>query len=128
MKDQGFQVHRNVTLLLWGGCSALKQAAQVRMMRELFDNPTILGYAARTGWQINNAMLGGGFIKEHFFANLCNHYPSAHVDSEAFVDAWLHAAKTGYAGTSVADMFRACDHTGQMWQLKGGEIVKGDRV
>lgn len=128
VKGEGFQMHRNVAVIVWGGCRACEDPAQLRILRELFDNPTILGYTGRTGWQISNAMLGGGFIREHFFANLCSHYPAAHVDSEAFVDAWMQAAKAGYAGTPMESLFRAVDCYGQMWDLQRGEIVKGARV
>lgn len=40
----------------------------------------------------------------------------------------MQAAKAGYAGTPMAGLFRAVDCYGQMWDLSGGEIVKGARV
>lgn len=132
-KGEGLQMHRNLTLLIWGGCSALRELSQVRMMRALFENPTILGYKAETTWSVNNAMLGGGNLRVNFFSGLspvsvAGLYPSfPALTSQALVHAWLEAGKC-FAGTQHADKARAIDDTGQVWDLAGGEIVKGDIV
>lgn len=132
-KGEGFQMHRNLSLLILGGCSALRDLSQARMMRALFDNPTILGYRAQTAWTINNAMLGGGNLRANFFsglspASVAGLYPSfPALTSQALVHAWLEAGKC-YANTAHAHRFRAVDNTGQVWDLVGGEIVKGEIV
>jgi hypothetical protein len=126
-KGDGFRMHANVTLVVWGGCSACREPARVRWMRELFDNPTILGYAGSTGWKINDAMLGGGFIRANFFENLRRNTMAPYYSPD-FVDAWMGAAQAGYGGGPMEGLFRAVDAQGQMWELQGGKIVKGASV
>lgn len=125
IKGQGFRMHTNLSLLVWGACSACADPAGLRMMRELFDNPTILGYTARSGWKITNAMLGGGFLRAHFFEQL--RHRSTHRSAD-FVSAWLGAAKAGYGGSPMEGLFCAVDNEGQTWRLRGGEIVPGVAV
>lgn len=90
-------------------------------MRHLFENPTILGYSGMTGWAINNAMLGDGFIRPHFFNNLT----VGDYSSENIVNAWINSAKWGYGGGSMESMFRAVDEDGQEWKLANKAVVKG---
>jgi hypothetical protein len=119
-----FRVHVTCTLLLWGGCSALRDSTTVKFYRALFDNPVMLGYAAGTGWRINDAMLsGGGFIAKDFFARVREKMDNN--EPNAARNAWLETAIAGYGGTAMESMFRAVDMDGQEWQLEGKKIKKG---
>ena len=122
-KGEEFKVHRYCSVVAWGGCSACSRGSDIRTIRSLFDNPTILGYSDSTGWKINDAMLGGGFIRKHFFANLG---VGPLFTSKAVVRAWLTAAAAGY-DKSMQKMFRAVDEDGQEWKLENGEVVLGRR-
>lgn len=122
--DGGFRLHDSVVAVIWGGCSALSNSADIKILRELFPKAALLGYSAATGVAINNAMLGGGFIRrKHFFDRL----PRGEITGAACVWAWMGAAQTGYTGNSLADRFRAVTAAGQEWKLAGGKIVKGRR-
>ena len=92
--------------------------------RWLFPKAALLGYSDATGVAINDAMLGGGFIRRrHFFDRL----PRGEITGDACVSAWMGAAQTGYAGISLADRFRAVSVGGQEWKLADGQIVRGRR-
>jgi len=123
-KGAGLRLHESVVAVIFGGCSALRNAADVKVLRELFPKAALLGYSNLTGVAINDAMLGGGFIRRgHFFARL----PPGEVTGDACVSAWMGAAKTGYSGNSLADRFRAVSAAGQEWKLAGGKVVRGRR-
>ena len=114
------QLVKNCEVLVWGGCNACGPAGTVRTLRELFGNPLILGYAGSTGWKINNAMLGGGFIKSAFFNRL-----GLERSATTVRNAWMATANQGYGGGSIEGMFRAIDPDGQEWTLGKKKIVKG---
>ncbi|MCM5681756.1 hypothetical protein M8A51_19690 [Schlegelella sp. S2-27] len=123
-KGSGLRLPDSVIAVFWGGCSALRKAADVKVLRELFPKAALLGYSDTTGVAINDAMLGGGFIRrKHFFDRL----PRGEITGAACAWAWMGAAQTGYAGGSMADRFRAVTASGQEWKLSGGQIVKGRR-
>ena len=124
LPDNGFAMYKYCGLVIWGGCSACSSPGTLRNIRTLFVNPTILGYAGSTGWKINDAMLGGGFIRPHFFANL-RASGSGPYSSRTLVNAWMEAAKWGYGGGGMESLFRAIDVDGQEWKLSKGEIVTG---
>ena len=126
-QENGFMMSKYCGLVIWGGCSACSSAASIRAIRSLFINPTILGYAGSTGWKINDAMLGGGFIRPHFFANL-RASGAGPYSSATIVKAWMEAAKWGYGGGGMESMFRAIDVNGQESKLVNGEIVLGRQV
>lgn len=117
-----FKVHVSCGLIVWGGCSALRNPDTVKLYRTLFDNPVMLGYAASTGYQINNAMLGGGFIRKDFFARV---QELSGNDPNALRNAWLETANWGYGGSDMEKLFRAVDEDGQEWQLESKKITKG---
>ena len=108
-------------LVIWGGCNALAREPDVKVLRELFRNATLLGYSDFTGVAINNAMLGGGFIKRAFFQRITSSAPS----SQEIVNAWMGTAKAGYTGNSLQLRFRAVGTDGQEWKLVDGKVVKG---
>lgn len=117
-----FNVHVSCGLIIWGGCSALRNTETVKIYRALFDNPVMLGYAGGTGFQINNAMLGGGFIRKDFFARV---EELSGGDPDTLRHAWLETANWGYGGTDMEKLFRAVDEDGQEWQLENKKITKG---
>lgn len=124
LPDQGFAMYKYCSLVIWGGCSACSSPSTIRNIRELFANPTILGYAGSTGWKINDAMLGGGFIRPHFFANLRASGPGPY-NSATLVNAWMDAAKWGYGGSAMESLFRAIDADGRESRLSNGQVVSG---
>jgi hypothetical protein len=119
-KNSAFAMQKNCLLVVLGGCSAFASPSTVRIIRELFFNPIVLGYSDHTRSVVNAAMLGGGNIRSHFFANVQN--------GENLVDAWLHSGLEGYGGTSKESMFCAVDEDGQEWTLAGSKIVKGWKI
>lgn len=127
VQGDGFQMHVYCSLIIWGGCSACASTGLIKSMRQLFVNPTILGYAGSTGWKINDAMLGGGFIRTHFFANL-RAAGSGPYDSQTMVKAWMDAAAWGYGGGGMESLFRAIDNTGQEWKVVNKKVVAGRTI
>jgi hypothetical protein len=125
VKHWDFQLHQECTLVVWAGCSALKHDTYIKSFRQLFDNPVLLGYAAQTGWRISDAMLGGGFITNDFFARVKN--KMAQNDRHAERKAWMETAAWGYGGGECEGMFRAVDQDGQEWRLDGKRVVPGPK-
>ena len=116
-----FGLHKKCKVMLWGGCSVCSSESNVRNLRELFNNPLILGFAGLTGWRIVDALLGGGFIKNHFFTRIKGKtHDLSHVR-----DAWLRTALYGWGGTKLETRFRAIAPNGQEWKLANKAIVKG---
>jgi hypothetical protein len=115
-----FNLHQTAMVILWGGCNVCSGGSTIRALRSLFGNHVLLGFAGITGWKIVDAMLGGGFIKKHFFARS----PST-SDMDALARAWLNTAVSGYGAGSIGEMIRAVEYTGQEWEIEGGKIQKG---
>jgi hypothetical protein len=122
-KGRDFQLHRNIKVVIWGGCSLLGSPDEVQTMKTLFgDKHVMLGFGGITGWRIVQALFGGGFIPKSgsFFGRL-----SRNPSPEDIVQAWMGAASQGYGGNAQIDhLFRAVDHNGQAWKLAGKQIVK----
>ena len=118
--ESGFRMHESCLLVVWGGCGALGEKSSIKTIRELFLNPAILGYSGSTGWAINNSMLGGGFIRNHFFSQIKDT-----SSSDDLVDAWMDCARRGYGGGPNEWKFRAVDSDGQEWMLSDSKIKKG---
>jgi len=119
--DNTFGLHKNIKVVIWGGCSLLGNADEVEMMRSWFGEHVMLGFAGLTGWRIVQAMFGGGFIPKNksFFARL-----SRNPSSDEVVKAWMETAQLGYGGVEMESKFRAVDAEGQGWQLSRKQIVK----
>ena len=123
--DGTFMVHSTVLVILWGGCSVCDTTHTMKVLRTLFGNHVLLGFAGSTGWAMVDAMLGNGFIKKnHFFDNV----KGKTDDLDAITNAWMKAAKAGYGSGAMADRFRAIDYGGQGWKLSDGKIVKWLKV
>jgi hypothetical protein len=90
----------------------------MKVIRDLFFNPTILGYANRYDLTMNKAMMGAGSISSHFFANIRS--------GADLVNAWMQSGLA--TDSSKQSMFRAFDPDGQEWQLVDSKVVKGRRV
>ena len=116
LKPSDFTMQKSCSLIIIAGCSALRSFQTMRVIRELFFNPTILGYAEQCDVQMNTAMMGTG--SNTFFAN--------YRAGSDLVNAWLKG------GLSIAPakqtMFRAFDTDGQEWKLVNSRVVKGSRV
>jgi hypothetical protein len=117
-RNSDFTMQISCLLVILAGCSALESLWTVKVIRELFFNPTILGYAERCNVDINKAMMGAGDNTSHFFANI-----GAGSD---LVNAWLQSGLS--ANPSRQSMFRAFDPDGQEWQLVDSKIVTGRSV
>jgi len=116
-----FGLHKKCKVMLWGGCSVCSSESNIRNLRKLFNNPLILGFAGLTGWRIVDAVLGGGFIHNHFFSRIKERtHDLSHVR-----DAWLKTALYGWGGTKLETRFRAIAPNGQEWRLANKAIVKG---
>ena len=116
-----FKLNTNCEVILWGGCSVCSSKNTIEIMRKLFGKHVLLGFAGLTGWKIVDAMLGGGFITNHFFKRLNGKISN----SVAVRDAWMETARYGYGGGSIENRFRAIDPDGQEWKLSNKKIVKG---
>ena len=120
-EDSSMSLGATVAVVLWGGCSVCGSAETVRVLRKLFRNHTLLGFAGLTGQAIVDAMLGGGFMKKsHFFRQVEGDI----ADPDLVAQAWMRAAKAGYGGGSIESIFRAVDYSGQGWMLRDGKIVR----
>lgn len=119
--DNSFGLHKNIKVVIWGGCSLLGNEEDVAMMRGWFGDHVMLGFAGLTGWRILQAMFGGGFIPKNrsFFARLGRN-PSA----DDILNAWMETAQLGYGGAEMEEKFRAIDIKGQGWRLSSKKIVK----
>lgn len=119
--DNTFGLHKNIKLVIWGGCSLLGNDDEVTMMQDWFGPHVMLGFAGITGWKIVQAMFGGDFIpkKSSFFSRL-----GRNPSSDDIVNAWMETAKLGYGGVQMENLFRAIDTKGQGWQLKNKQIMK----
>ena len=119
--DNTFALHKNIKVVIWGGCSLLGNDDEVTMMRNWFGDHVMLGFAGLTGWRILQAMFGGGFIPKNssFFARL-----GRNPSPEDIVNAWMETAQQGYGGVPMEEKFRAVDTKGQGWRLSSKKIVK----
>jgi len=123
--DDTFQLHKNVVVILWGGCSVCDTTHTIRTLRNLFDRHVLLGFAGETGVAMVDAMLGNGFIKKnHFFDNV----KGKTADLDAVASGWMTAAQAGYGGGWGEERFRAIDFAGQGWKLEAGKIKKWDAL
>lgn len=98
-KGDGFQQHKKLKAIFWGGCNVHAYPAIVKDLRTLFDNPLMIGWRSITGWQILYVVMGGnGNLHpnpEKDFFDRVKSDPS----SEATVrDAWLAAGAATFWG------------------------------
>jgi hypothetical protein len=121
-EGSGFNMYNSSRVILWGGCSVCSGDSTIQILRTLFGNHVLLGFAGSTGWQMVDAMLGNGFIKTDFFDRLVG---SKAENGDKVAAAWMETAKDGYGGGVNESKFRAVDWEGQEWELSGGKIVKG---
>lgn len=119
-----FNLHVSSLVILWGGCSVCSMVSSMQTMRSVFGKHVLLGFAGLTGWRMVDAMLGGGFLKNHFFARI----KATSTNSVDVVQAWMGAAKAGYGGGENEVKFRAVDWDGQEWKLESNAIVKGRTI
>jgi hypothetical protein len=76
-----------------------------------------------TGWQVVDTMLGGGFIKEHFFKRV----RGREGDLDFIADAWMQTALSAYRQAPYLGRARAVGWDGQEWKIEGGRIAKGTK-
>jgi hypothetical protein len=119
-----FLLDKNVRMVLWGGCSVCEHPETIRIIRNLFNNPLILGFSDLTGKKILNAMLGGSFIEKDFFDRVEGNIH----DIVAIRNAWMETAKAGYGGNSFEERFRAIDSDGQEWKIVNKVIRKNRKI
>ena len=110
-----FQLHESASVLIFGACSVVRDVECIRIIRQLFENPLILGFAGTTGNLMNIAMLNEFFKRVR----------SAHADQETIMNAWLEAMDGYYGGGENESKFRAISSDGQEWQIKNSQIVRG---
>ncbi len=123
-KSQGFRMHTATPqVLFWGGCNVCAERRTIQVIRSLFNNPLILGYAASSGWKITHKMFTGRHIgpggepirrlqgSTDFFNELST---GSLGDVEHVRNAWLRTARANYRG-KWRSKFRAIDPTGQEW-------------
>ncbi|MBK7543449.1 MAG: hypothetical protein IPP10_17095 [Candidatus Competibacteraceae bacterium] len=111
----GFRLHELCSVVIWGACSVLRDEATIRILRQLFWNPLLLGYAAQCGVEINKVMLN------RFFQRI----QPGQNGPDALLGAWMQAANSFYGGGPIEHMFRAVDVSGQEWKIVKAKIVKG---
>ncbi|MBK8184565.1 MAG: hypothetical protein IPK63_17480 [Candidatus Competibacteraceae bacterium] len=116
--SNAFRLHEFCSVVIWGGCSVLRDDIAITTLRQLFVNPLLLGYAAKCGVAINNVML------DRFFQRV----RPGQNSPQALLDAWMQAANSYYGGGPIEDMFRAVDITGQEWKIVRAKIVKGRKL
>ncbi|HYF08844.1 MAG TPA: hypothetical protein VD970_14570 [Acetobacteraceae bacterium] len=119
-----FNLHVSSRVILWGGCSVCSAQNTMQTMRSLFGKHVLLGFAGLTGWRMVDAMLGGGFLKNHLFTRV----KATSTAPADVVQAWMGAAKAGYGGGENEVKFRAVDWDGQEWKLEGNKIIKGRMI
>jgi hypothetical protein len=119
-----FELDKNCKVILWGGCNVCTSKYVIRTLRTLFGAHVMLGFAGLTGWRMVDAMLGGGFIKIHFFTRVKDCF----TNPAKIRDAWMQTARDGYAKSDFEDRFRAIDPAGQEWLLNKGRITRGRRI
>ena len=125
--DDTFQLHTNVVVILWGGCSVCDTTHTMRTLRNLFDKHCLPTRLCRRDRRIAmvDAMLGNGFIKKnHFFDNV----KGKTADLDAVARGWMTAAQAGYGGGWGEERFRAIDFDGQGVKLEGGKIKEVGRA
>jgi hypothetical protein len=118
-----FALHKQCSVVLWGGCSVCTNLDTMRTMRALFGAHLLLGFSNTTGPDVIDAALGGGNgPKPNFFERV----KEGVEDLSKVRDAWLETAK--WWDASMQTRFRAIDPDGQEWQLTGGSIARGRKV
>lgn len=122
-KSKGFALDATSRVILWGGCSVCSADVTIRSLRSLFGKHVLLGFAGLTGYKMVNAMLGDGFLQNHFFRRV----KATGRSNADIVNAWMGAAAQGYGNgkDGVEQKFRAVDWDGQEWMLSGGKVAKG---
>ena len=95
----GFQQHRKLKALFWGGCDVHSHADTVKTMRALFGNPLMIGWHSLTGWEILYSVMGGAGnshpnSSKDFFARVAGKAD----DAEAVRKAWLSTADDTHWG------------------------------
>ena len=111
-----FTMQKSCSLIIFAGCSAVGSLWTMTVIRKLFFNPTILGYAEQTDLATNIAMMGIG--PDRFFAN--------YRGGLDLVNAWLQSGLS--VDASKQSKFSAFDTDGQEWKLVDSKVVKGRRV
>lgn len=117
-----FNLHQTARVIVWGGCSVAGVESTVTLMRQLFGEHVLLGFAGLTGTKMVDAMLGGGFIKNNFFKRVKNNTGWTGTCDGA-VKAWMDTAAAGYGGGSIENKFRAVDWEGNGRRLTDGKVV-----
>jgi len=115
-KRSEFTMQKSCSLIIFAGCSALGSLWTMQVIRKLFFNPTILGYAEGTDLATNVAMMGVG--PDLFFAN--------YRGGLDLVNAWLQSGLS--VEPSRQSKFSAFDTDGQEWKLVDSKVVKGRRA
>jgi hypothetical protein len=116
LKETDFAMHKSCMLVILAGCSALASLPTMRVIRELFFFPIILGYAEQTDIATNTAMMSA--VPDRFFANY-----RAKPD---LINAWLQSGLS--VDPSKQSKFSAFDTDGQEWKLVDSKVVKGRMV
>ena len=71
-----------------------------------------------------NAMLGEGFIKEHFFNRINDNIENP----DKLARIWLETALAAYAKTKHVSRFASVDSQGKRWIIQSGKIVNDFKV
>jgi hypothetical protein len=117
-----FGLDEHLEVVIWGGCDVATSHAVVEDLRQLFGEHLLLGFAGVTGWQVTNAMFGGGaFTQNHLFHRILD----GGMDAASVRDAWMKMAQFGWADSTLGTRFRAVDPDGQEWKLTDGQITTG---
>ena len=102
VKGEGFQQHKNVKVLFWGGCDVHSDNRVVETMRKLFDSPVMIGWRGTTGWEILNSVMGGfGNTSPHSSRDFFSRVKSRPSDSDTVKNAWLNTAKDTTWGSTT---------------------------
>ncbi len=130
-KDESFKLYKNCKVVFWGGCSVCAVVDTIDILRELFGEHLLLGYAGGTNGTITNAILGGGRIHKSFKIEKDKSF-FGRLDGKKIHDlkyvreTWMETALDAYGGRPREDLIKAIDPDGQRWRIhKNG--IKGSK-
>ena len=93
-KDDGFQQHKKIKALFWGGCDVHSDTGTVATLRQLFGSPLMIGWRGTTGWQVLHSVMGGfGNMAPNSSRDFFSRVSSNPSDPDTVRDAWLDTAK-----------------------------------
>ncbi len=100
-KGAGFNQHKKVKVLFWGGCDVHSDPSTVKTLRMLFDAPLMVGWHGTTGWEVLYSVMGGfGNASPHSSKDFFDRVAANPSDPNFVRKAWLDTASTTTWGTA----------------------------